>query len=74
MISTLMPSYGKDFKSKAGVIEALNNGKDFTESLSGSQISSSELLKMNVFSVSIRYAKLRKVLVCEYNQSKGVWI
>lgn len=56
-----MPAYGRDYKSKAAVMEDWNNNKDFICALTGRYLS-----KRSPFGlcqqVWIRYDKARKIL------------
>lgn len=58
---TLVPAYGRDYKSKAAVIQDWKNGKDFKAEPQGWYISIKE--KPADMIVNIRYAKLTKVVV-----------
>lgn len=73
MISTLIPSYGRDYKSKKALLLELNTDKDFTDSLSYSQINSSDLVNNNLTTVNIRYKNLTQIAVCKYNKTKQIW-
>lgn len=57
---TLTPAYGRDYKSKKEVEEALAAGKDFVVQPDGSYINYAELPRG---SHQVRYAKLKKVCV-----------
>jgi hypothetical protein len=72
MISALIPSYGRDYKSKTDLLVDLNTDKDFTDSLSYSQINSSDLINGNLTTVNIRYKNLTQVAVCNYNKTKKI--
>lgn len=74
MISTLIPSYGRDYKSKKLLLEDFNANKDFTESISGKQINSSEILKAGYKSVNVRYKKLTQIAVLNFNETKQIWV
>jgi hypothetical protein len=63
-ISPLQPAYGRDYKSKAEVQAALDEGKDFIMP-SGQYIAIEELRKHGIKNIEVRYGKLRKVCVCE---------
>jgi hypothetical protein len=57
----LTPAYGRDYKSQKAVKEDWNADKDFVEAFSGSYINKSGAAAGG-YSVTIRYAKLQKVL------------
>lgn len=61
---TLIPAYGRDYKSRAAVIADFDANKDFVTVGygSGGNTNKQDLLDMGVVSVNIRYAKLTKVL------------
>lgn len=65
---TLVPAYGRDYKSKAAVMADFDAGKDFLiagiHPDSGRYVNKPQLLG-NEREVSIRYAKLTKVIVVE---------
>jgi len=62
MIPTLLPAYGRDYKSKAAIAADLNADKDFMiSSLNPSLINRTQLLEMGVASVVVRYGNQRKV-------------
>lgn len=62
---TLIPAYGRDYKSEVEVLEAWNSGKDFTvsdmSSLWDGRLANKEDLEGK--KVKIRFNKLRKVLI-----------
>ena len=65
---TIVPTYGRDYKSIDAVKADFNAGKDFriedmSSPYNGKSVNKTDLLKANVDKVTIRYAKLRKVLV-----------
>ena len=61
--TTLMPAYGRDYKSKAAVQADLDAGKDFLTTGVGRSIpvDKGSLVKLGYTSCFIRYAGLRKV-------------
>lgn len=66
MIHRLVPAYGRDYKSKAAVIEAFNKGKDFTicnihDPYDGKPINKEQIPIGDL--VNIRYSKLQRVAV-----------
>ena len=60
---TLTPSYGRDYKSRAAIIEDLKLDKDFTCNPSGQYVNLPQLLEENVTEITVRYGQLRKVCV-----------
>ena len=60
---TLTPAYGRDYKSKAAVIEAFDAGKDFIEAASGRYANKASAVEAGVAEVNIRYKALRSVCV-----------
>ncbi len=65
MIGTLTPAYGRDYKSKAAVAEALAAGQDFIDTNSGKPINKPQLLAERLRRVTVRYGALRKVAIIE---------
>ena len=62
MIPTLLPAYGRDYKSKAAILDDINNNKDFlVSSLYPSLINRSQLITEGYKSIVVRYASQRKV-------------
>ena len=70
---TLVPAYGRDYKSKKALLEDFNNDKDFKIAWTGQYTNKADLEKLfkDIYSVNIRYAKLRKIAVLK--KVKGVW-
>lgn len=70
---TLTPRYGRDYKSKAEVIEAWKDGKDFTvadffspdDGRAVSIRESAALIASGKTAVHIRYKKLAQICVIE---------
>ncbi len=62
---TLIPAYGRDYKSKKSVLEDFDTDKDFSVADIGSSgyTNKADLLRMGVKSVNIRYQKLTKIMV-----------
>jgi hypothetical protein len=58
-IMPLSPAYGRDYKSKAAVLEDWHNGKDF-KTCSGQYCSRRDFIGKEV---TIRYSSMRKVLI-----------
>ena len=56
---TLIPAYGRDYKSRAAVLADLKAGKDFIESMSGKPVDRYGL----PFEFNVRYQANRKVAV-----------
>jgi len=62
---TLTPAYGRDYRSKAAVLQDLAAGKDFIEALSGKPINLEDLETYGVPGVSVRYQKLTKQTILQ---------
>ena len=62
---TLTPAYGRDYKSKTEVLKDFNDNKDFlAHTLDSTGYTNKEdLIKLKYKTVTIRYAKLRKIMV-----------
>jgi len=58
---TLLPAYGRDYKSKRAIIEHLNNDRDFLESTSLKPINKQQFKELNISSFNVRYDQLRKI-------------
>jgi len=58
---TLLPAYGRDYKSKKLIIEDLNSNKDFIESSSNSYINKQQFKELNISSFNVRYDQHRKI-------------
>ena len=62
---TLVPAYGRDYKSKKALLEDFNNDRDFViadMSRSGTYTNKSDLVKSGYAgTVTVRYGNLRKV-------------
>lgn len=67
----LTPAYGRDYKSRAAIIEDLKAGKDFLCQPSGRYIGLRELLETGALQVQVRYGKLRKVAMVKLSMAKG---
>ena len=61
MILTLLPAYGRDYKSKKLIIDDLNNNKDFIESTSLRAINKQQFKELNISSFNVRYDQQRKI-------------
>jgi hypothetical protein len=64
---TLVPAYGRDYKSKAAVLADFDAGKDFLTSGYGRDIpvDKQSLLDLHYTRCRIRYSNLRKIAVFE---------
>lgn len=64
-MSTLTPAYGRDYKSKAEVLEAFEAGKDFlyNSSMEQGYCSKQELIERGVKRVQIRFKNNTQVIV-----------
>ena len=58
---TLLPAYGRDYKSKRLIIDYLNNNKDFLESTSLKAINKQQFKELNISSFNVRYDQQRKI-------------
>ena len=58
---TLLPAYGRDYKSKRVIIDDLNNNKDFLESTSLKAINKQQFKELNISSFNVRYDQQRKL-------------
>lgn len=72
-IGTLVPAYGRDYKSKEALVADWNEGKDFRIA-GGPYIDAGSAARYGIQSVTIRYSQLRKVAVLHYVQSEGTWV
>ena len=61
MFLTLLPAYGRDYKSKRVIIDDLNNNKDFLESTSLKAINKQQFKELNINSFNVRYDSQRKI-------------
>ena len=62
MIPTLLPAYGRDYKSKASILADLNDDKDFVMSdLMRGYINRTQLIENGFTDIVIRYGNYRKV-------------
>ena len=69
---TLLPAYGRDYKSKRLIIDDLNNNKDFLESTSLKAINKQQFKELNISSFNVRYDQQRKIINIKINDLK--WI
>jgi len=58
---TLLPAYGRDYKSKKLIIDDLNNNKDFLESTTRKYINKQQFKELNISSFNVRYDQQRKI-------------
>jgi len=58
---TLLPAYGRDYKSKRLIIDDLNNNKDWLESATRKYINKQQLKELNISSFNVRYDQQRKI-------------
>ena len=61
MYLTLLPAYGRDYKSKKVIIDDLNNNKDFLESTTRKYINKQQFKELNINSFNVRYDQQRKI-------------
>lgn len=65
---TLLPSYGRDYKSKAAVLADWNNGKDFTIAITGQQCSIRDSKVLPGSQVGLRYNKKTQIVYVKLNK------
>ena len=58
---TLLPAYGRDYKSKKSIINDLNALKDFVISHTGQYINKPQFKELNISSFNVRYDQQRKI-------------
>ena len=61
MYLTLLPAYGRDYKSKKLIIDDLNNNRDFLESTSMKYINKQQFKELEISSFNVRYDQQRKI-------------
>jgi len=61
MYLTLLPAYGRDYKSKRLIIDDLNNNRDFLESTSLRAINKQQFKELEISSFNVRYDQQRKI-------------
>jgi len=61
MYLTLLPAYGRDYKSKKLIIDDLNNNRDFLESTSLRAINKQQFKELEISSLNVRYDNQRKI-------------
>ena len=61
MFLTLLPAYGRDYKSKKLIIDDLNNNKDFLESTTRKYINKEQFKELDISSFNVRYDSHRKI-------------
>lgn len=75
MLSTLVPAYGRDYKSKKEIVADFVANKDFSlESYNGSTyINKQDIEKTGEKEVMVRYSKLMKVTILKFNAKTNTW-
>jgi len=58
---TLLPAYGRDYKSKKAILNDLNSLKDFIVSHTGQYINKPQFKEQNIISFNVRYDQQRKI-------------
>ena len=58
---TLLPAYGRDYKSKKSIINDLNGLKDFVISHTGQYINKPQFKELQISSFNVRYDQQRKI-------------
>ena len=71
MYLTLLPAYGRDYKSKKLIIDDLNNNKDFLESTSLRAINKQQFKELNISSFNVRYDQHRKTTKINIKELKN---
>ena len=61
MYLTLLPAYGRDYKSKKAFIEDIKSNKDFIVAESRQYINKEQIKELNINEFFIRYKKLTEV-------------
>ncbi len=61
MFLTLLPAYGRDYKSKKAILNDLNALKDFIVSHTGQYINKQQFKELNISSFNVRYDQQRKI-------------
>lgn len=56
----VVPAYGRDYKSKAEILNDLRDGKDFKLTTTGQYLNIDDIIR-HKFRVIVRYGKLMKV-------------
>jgi len=59
---TLLPAYGRDYKSKKAILNDLNALKDFIVSHSGQYINKQQFNELGISSFNVRYSQQRKLV------------
>ena len=62
MYLTLLPAYGRDYKTKKSIINDLNALKDFIVSHSGQYINKQQFNELGITSFNVRYSQQRKLI------------
>ena len=62
MYLTLLPAYGRDYKTKNYIIKDLNELKDFIVSHSGQYINKQQFNELGITSFNVRYSQQRKLI------------
>ena len=61
---TLVPAYGRDYRSKAAVLADWNSGKDFQDTQTGQYINKEDAIKYgNGAQFSARYKRLTMIVI-----------
>jgi hypothetical protein len=74
--ATLIPAYGRDYKSKKDVLAALNVGADFvlrSYNAPDTYINAQGLRELGVRELNVRYGNLRKVCVLRMGSDVKPW-
>ncbi len=61
---TVIPAYGRDYKSKAAALQAWNDNKDFIIATTGQSVNKSDAIRYSPGEeIRIRYNKQRQVVI-----------
>jgi len=72
-LGVLIPSYGRDYKSKTLVLKDWVDGKDFTIAISGQQVSLRDVRRHlpDLEQVTIRYRRLSMCVIIKRKDWEG---
>lgn len=75
MLSTLVPAYGRDYKSKNKLLTDFAANKDFLlQSINGSgYINREQIEQMSEKEVMVRYSKCTKVTILKFSPKTNTW-
>lgn len=75
MLSTLVPAYGRDYKSKKELLADFVANKDFHLQTYNGQtyINREQIEKIHEREVMVRYAKCTKVTILKFSPKNNTW-